>query len=130
MAGTNKGLNKIRQRQDTVDVSRVYTSETVWADFISSVLVTDSTVYAGTPVGLTRFFKGPYHRAFDLRPADPGSPANGRQLPVDTVFPFPHDVLNVQINFIAISFKSAGDITYSYRMIGLDNTRRRPIPTM
>lgn len=120
--GTNKGLNKIRQRQDTVDVSRFTVGNGLGADFISSVLVTDSTVYAGTPVGLTRFQKDHTTEPSICVLQILGVQQNGRQLPVDTVFSFPHDVLNVQINFTAISFKSAGDITYSYRMIGLDNT--------
>ncbi len=36
----------------------------------------------------------------------------------NSIYSFPHNALNIQIDFTAISFKSAGDITYYYQLEG------------
>jgi ligand-binding sensor domain-containing protein len=126
-AGTNKGLNRIELRGEKLNITRFTSANGLDADFINTVLATDSSVYVGTATGLTIFNKSVLSEksVCILNILQVGQ--NNRKLKKDSSYIFPYNALNIQIDFTAISFKSAGDITYSYQMEGLDqmpNTTR------
>ena len=119
--GTNSGLNRIDITKQKPTIIRFTSANGLGADFINSVLATDSDVYVGTSAGLTIFRKNiqSEQSVCILHILDVSE--NNKTLKNDSSFTFAHDALNIQIRFTAISFKSAGDITYYYRLQGLEN---------
>lgn len=118
--GTSKGLNRIETGKETAVITRFTSANGLGADFINAVVATDSNIYVGTAAGLTVFSKKILTEKSVCLLHILQVSENNKQLKKDSVYLFPHDALNIQIDFTAISFKSAGDITYSYRLQGLD----------
>jgi ligand-binding sensor domain-containing protein/two-component sensor histidine kinase len=119
--GTNKGLNKIETGKEKAAVTRFTSANGLGADFINAVLATDSDVYVGTAAGLTVFKKNVLTEKSVCILHILQVSQNNRQLKKDIAYSFPYNVLNIQIDFTAISFKSAGDITYHYQLKGLND---------
>jgi ligand-binding sensor domain-containing protein/two-component sensor histidine kinase len=118
--GTNKGLNRIETGKEKLAITRFTSADGLGADFINAVLATDSNIYVGSAAGLTIFNKSILTEKsvciFHILQVS----ENNKRLKEDSSFSFPHNALNIQIDFTAISFKSAGDITYYYKLEGLD----------
>ncbi|MFI5132438.1 MAG: histidine kinase [Chitinophagales bacterium] len=120
--GTNKGLNRIETGKEKMVITRVTSANGLGADFIDAVLATDSIVYVGTAAGLTIFNKKILTEKSICLLHILQVSENNVKLKKDNSYTFPHNALNMKIDFTAISFKSAGDITYSYQLQGLDQT--------
>jgi hypothetical protein len=118
--GTNNGLNKIEMGNKKVAVTRFTSANGLGADFINAVLATDSNVYVGTAAGLTIFSKNILTEKSVCILHILQVSENGNALKKDSSYSFPYNALNIQIDFTAISFKAAGDITYYYKLKGLD----------
>jgi hypothetical protein len=119
--GTNKGLNRIETEKKQIVITRITSANGLGADFINAILLTDSNIYAGTSAGLTIFSKNIFTEEsvcmFHIMQVS----ENNKKLKKDSVYSFPYNALNIQIDFTAISFKSAGDITYYYQLKGLND---------
>jgi Histidine kinase/Y_Y_Y domain/Two component regulator propeller len=120
--GTNKGLNRIETWKEKMTITRFTSANGLGADFINAVSATDSNVYVGTAAGLTIFNKRILTEKSVCVLHILQVFANNKKLKKETDYSFPFNVLNIQIDFTAISFKSAGDITYYYQLEGLDKT--------
>lgn len=118
--GTDKGLNRIEFRGNDISVMRLTSANGLGADFINAIIATDSNVYVGTTAGVTLFTKNiqAEHSVCMLHIL--GVTANNKPLDKDSSYSFPYNTLNIRVDFTAISFKSAGDITYYYQLKGLD----------
>lgn len=118
--GTNKGLNRIIIHPDSTRVTTFTTANGLSADFVSSLFIHENTVYVGSPNGLTYFNKYTTETksicVLHIIQVSEGS----KQLGLDSLYTFPHNALNIKIDFTAISFKSAGDNKYFYQLVGLD----------
>jgi len=119
--GTNNGLNRIETGTDHPNITRFTSANGLSADFINAVIATDSTVCVGTAAGLTIFNKNILTEKSVCILHVLQVSENNNKLKSDSVYTFPHNALNIQVDFSAISFKSAGDITYYYQLKGLDN---------
>jgi two-component sensor histidine kinase len=119
--GTSNGLNRIETGQEKTNITRFTSANGLGADFINSVLTTDSDVYVGTAAGLTTFSKNILAEKSVCMLNILEVLVNGKQLKKAGNYEFPYNTLNIQIDFTAVSLKSAGDITYYYQMEGLDN---------
>jgi hypothetical protein len=119
--GTNNGLNRIDLEKENPSITRFTSANGLAADFINAVLATDSSMCVGTAGGLTIFPKNLLtERSVCILHVLQVS-ENGVKLEPADSYSFSHDALNIQIDFTAISYKSAGDITYSYQLGGLDD---------
>jgi Histidine kinase/Y_Y_Y domain/Two component regulator propeller len=119
--GTNKGLNRIETRKEKVTIKRFTSANGLGADFINAVIAGDSNVYVGTAAGLTIFNKNILTEKSVCILHILQISENNRPLKKSNNYSFPYNVLNIQIDFTAISFKSAGDITYYYQLKGLND---------
>ncbi|MFN8250537.1 MAG: histidine kinase [Ferruginibacter sp.] len=127
-AGTNKGLNKIDISQPAFPVIKYSSSDGLPSDIINAVYAEDSIVYVGSPAGLTSFNENKISASsvcklniLDITVA--GQPFDS------SMSRLPHKQNNIRFEFVAISLKSAGDITYFYKLNGLGNEWRQTTQT-
>jgi ligand-binding sensor domain-containing protein len=121
--GTDKGLNKIDISKPPYKILINYTTTDGLASNMINAVYTDSNMlYVGTPEGLTFFdeTKIVNDSTCDMRIL--GISVSGKEQPWDSSkIILHHKDNNIRFDFVGLSFKSAGDITYSYRLVGLDN---------
>ncbi len=120
--GTSKGINRIIPRNGNWDITTVTTANGLAANFINTIYVQNNIVYAGTSAGLTYFNKNTLSEKSICRLHITGVSAGNHTLKIDSTLLFPHNILNIKIEFTAISFKSAGDIRYYHRLKGLEDS--------
>ncbi|ASZ13125.1 histidine kinase [Chitinophaga pendula] len=129
--GTEKGLDWLKIINDSIHVVKYTAADGLISNAINAIVVKGDTVYAGTPEGLTYFDKRNhnFHSRCDLKIMDVS--ANGKHISLKDLTRLTYGNNQVRINFTAISFKSAGDIRYMYRLKGLDSswqmTRQRQL---
>jgi hypothetical protein len=92
------------------------------SDMINTVYVEGSEVYIGTPEGLTYFDERSISRRSACNLRITGITVSEKTRPEDTTsFILPHKDNNISVSYAGISFKSAGNISYRYRLLGLDS---------
>ncbi len=125
--GTDKGLNKIDISKPPYKILINYTTADGLASNMINAVYTDSNmVYVGSPEGLTFFDESKIinDSRCDLRIL--GLTISGKEIQWDnSKITLSHKDNNIRFDFVALSFKSAGDITYYYRLIGLDNNWKK-----
>ncbi len=120
--GTNKGLNKIDFRTGNHRIIKYGVVDGLPSDIINAVYVSGNQVYVGSPAGLTHFDEDKIasNSICNIQlletTVDPSAKRNGEQYILD----FRHS--NIDFKYVAISFRSAGEILYYYRLNGLDET--------
>jgi sensor histidine kinase YesM/ligand-binding sensor domain-containing protein len=121
--GTDRGLNKINIADTTCPVVMRYTTaDGLASDMIHAVFVNDDKVYVGTPRGVTFFDekKVANDSRCDLRIL--GITVSGKERQYDSSKLFlAHKNNNIRFDFVGLSYKSAGDIIYSYKLSGIDD---------
>jgi ligand-binding sensor domain-containing protein len=123
--GTDRGLNAIGLDKPGYPITRYTFNDGLGSDIVNVVLQDSSVVYVGTPAGLSYFDQSKAVTREGCRLYLLSVLNNGKDRTADTaalVVPFADR--NVQFGFAAISYRSVGDITYRYRMIGLDSVWR------
>jgi ligand-binding sensor domain-containing protein len=123
--GTDKGLNRVELDKPGYSVTPYTLKDGLSSDLINSLYVDGTTIYAGTDNGLSFFDKE--------RPAG-SEPCllyllslnnSGLERIRDTAnLEVPYTDKRVRFEFVALSYRSAGEVTYRYRMIGLDTVWR------
>jgi ligand-binding sensor domain-containing protein len=120
--GTDKGLNRITRSGNGYSIMSLTSLDGLNSDIINTVYVEGSNVFAGTAEGMTCFDANKIARRSGCRLQITGITLSDRELAFDTNnFVLPHKDNDIQFDFVGISFKSAGNITYRYRLNGLDN---------
>ena len=121
--GTDKGLNKVEKKAGGYVVSEKFTvDDGLGNDVINTVFADGNMVYVGTPVGLTYFdeTKVSHHSICYLHMMD--IIVSGKHISPAAVAPvLRHRDNNIRFEFAGISFLSAGNIRYKFRLLGLDN---------
>jgi ligand-binding sensor domain-containing protein len=118
--GTDKGLNRMQVNKKGVQVTNYTMYDGLCSNIIETIYVDSTVVYAGTQKGLSYFNpdKISFSSSCDL--LFTGLYVSGKYMAYDsTDFSLPHKNNDIQFEFAGISFKSAGDITYRYRLLGL-----------
>ncbi|HVS95502.1 MAG TPA: histidine kinase, partial [Puia sp.] len=120
--GTDKGLNRIRLDRPGYPISCLTSRDGLSSDVVNSIYAIGSTVFVGTSAGLTYFDETKVQPGDECSLVLTAAISAGRDRIGDTA----HLVLPVGENrlrfeYAGISYRSAGDITYRYRMIGLDS---------
>jgi signal transduction histidine kinase len=126
--GTDKGLNKIDINKASYPIHRYSVADGLPSNIINAIYVDSLRVYVGSPAGLTYFDErevSNFSRC-DLRILDIA--VSGRSQLLQSTYELGYNDNNLRIEFAGISFKSAGDILYRYRLQGLkdswDSTRQ------
>ena len=123
--GTDKGLNKISIFDSTFRLISYAVEDGLSSDIVNAVYADASGVYVGTPVGLNYFDENTISKRSICNLRVTGINISGTEFPVDsTDFILKHDANNIRFQFVGISFKSAGKISYRYRLLGLDTIWR------
>jgi ligand-binding sensor domain-containing protein len=118
--GTNKGLNKVIQQKNGDWKIETYTvKDGIVSNDINEIVAQNGKIWLGTGNGLSYFEKQKlnktskppkvYITSFKVAEKDTAA-KNGYQ--------FPYDHNNIAIEFIGLSYRSQGDITYRYRLRG------------
>ncbi|MEO5562267.1 MAG: histidine kinase, partial [Chitinophagaceae bacterium] len=121
--GTDKGLNKITRYGNNYRVTKFTTADGLNADIINAVLVDNGVVYVGTPGGVTYFNENKISQNSNCDLRITGINSSDRVWNFDTTnFLLRHRDNNIRVEFVGLSYKSAGDIVYKYRLVGLDSS--------
>ncbi len=119
--GTSKGLNRIENAGGPETITRITSANGLPSNLINAIYVVGENVYIGSPSGITYFEKKILLEKSICLLHIQHVLLNGVKLKKDSYYTFPRNTPNIQINFTAISFKSAGDISYYYRLTGLED---------
>jgi ligand-binding sensor domain-containing protein len=123
--GTDKGLNAVQLDRPGYPVTRYTSNEGLGSDMVNYLYSSDSMMYAGTTAGLT-FFKanavmtGEPCRLQLLRLINSGAD----RLADTGNLSLSYRAKDIRFEFVAISYRSAGNIRYRYRLLGLDSNWR------
>ncbi len=120
--GTDRGLNRIEWHKGRYNITTFASGNGLMSDIINAVHVEDSQVYVGTAAGLTTFDANKITLNSYCKLRMTGIQASGRAWATDTAgFTLPPTNNAIRFDFVGISYKSAGDITYRYRLVGLND---------
>jgi ligand-binding sensor domain-containing protein len=120
--GTEKGLNRIIETDGNYKITKYSASDGLIDNSISTVLVQGNSVFVGTPLGISHFEQdkvSTYSTCY-LQITAIRSPKHLWQHDT-TGLDFGHWENDIRFEFVGISFKSAGEITYRYRLKGLND---------
>ncbi|HKB43009.1 MAG TPA: histidine kinase, partial [Chitinophagaceae bacterium] len=123
--GTEKGLNRIEISAQRYKITRFTMSDGLPSNIINAIATKGNKVFVGTPKGLTYFEvdKISQTSACDLQLT--GIYIVNKYWAYDsTGFSLPHKDNDIRFEFSGISFKSAGEMTYKYRLLGLQTEWR------
>ena len=120
--GTDKGLNKVELGKPGYPVTRYTSNEGLGSDIVNTVYVDSPTVYVGTAAGLSFFDEGKTSITADCRLMWLGLINSGHDRIADTAgLRLTYTDNNIRFEYVGISYKSAGNIQYKYRLLGLDS---------
>lgn len=121
--GTDKGLNRIELDKPGYPVTKYTGRDGLASDMVNTVLVDSTMVYVGTSAGLSYFNEKKLMTGEECRLYLLSLMNSGRERVADTAnLIIPYTDKRIRFEFAGISYRSAGDITYRYRMAGLDST--------
>jgi ligand-binding sensor domain-containing protein len=123
-AATNKGLSKITiSSKDpfVYEVSKFTTEDGLASNEINDVLKANGKIWVATNKGVS-FFNPlyPYKTSTELPVYINRISINERDTALQGKYALEYDQNNIRINFIALGYKNAGQLSYRYKMIGLD----------
>lgn len=118
--GTKKGINKIDISDPHFPIVHFSVSDGLISDIINAIYVEDSMVYVGTASGLSIFNENHIYANSKCVLKILSVKVAGNELRDSTINKIAYDQNNISFNFVGISFKSDGNITYEYRLDGLD----------
>jgi hypothetical protein len=120
--GTNKGVNKVDLRANPVTTTKYSSSDGLSADIINAILIDGDNIYIGTPDGIDRFNKRERFPSAQCHLKMQAVYKGGKELPPANYYNLNYKENNIRFDYVAISYKAANDIIYSYRLKGEDTT--------
>ena len=123
--GTDKGLNRIDLRQPVDAIVQYTANDGLGSNVINTIFVDSPMIYVGTPAGLSFFNETKVDSKSGCRFAWLDVSSSGRSRIADSsTLRLPYFENNIRFEYAGISYKSAGKITYRYRLLGLDTVWR------
>lgn len=118
--GTDRGLNKIVFGNGAPSITRYGLTDGLPDEIVYSVYVANDKVYVGTSKGLTFFYEKDISSASFCRLKLLEISVAGKPVTDSLNKTLLQKNTDITFSFAGISFKSAGDILYQYRLEGLD----------
>jgi hypothetical protein len=123
--GTDKGLNRIELSATGYKITRFSMSDGLPSNMINTIAAMGKKVFVGTPMGLTYFEVDKISQASSCDLQVTGIYLANKYWTYDsTDFSLRHKNNDIRFEFSGISFKSAGQIQYQYRLVGLQSDWR------
>ena len=117
---TSKGISKISGNNNQHVVSKITTADGLLSDIVNNIIVENNIVYAATDEGVSYFNKSKLDQPSICRFHLLSVTINNKPMEISNSYIIRGRNKGIKINFVAISYKSAGDISYRYRIKGLD----------
>jgi hypothetical protein len=119
--GTDKGLNRIVFSPKGYQISKFTRGDGLSSNIINAVALDSNIVIIGTPEGINYFNidSVSFRSAINLVIDDVLVSDRHIELSAQSII-LPHKNNNIRFEFAGISFRSSGEITYKYRLVGLD----------
>jgi len=117
--GTNKGLNKLDLSTGNV-LARYSTSDGLLSDNINAVCINDGYIWVASTGGVTFFREQDVNETSMCNLDFQAVRVSGKDILATANPVLRYRDNNISFQFNAISFKSAGQITYRYRLSGLE----------
>lgn len=118
--GTDKGVDHITFTNGKPQISNRLSADGIVSGFVNTIALMGDTVIAGTPEGLFLFSKEDVSSHSQCKLVLEEIISAGKTLDSLSIPDMKYGASNLTIRYTAISFKSAGHITYHYRLKGLD----------
>jgi ligand-binding sensor domain-containing protein len=119
--GTDKGLNKIDLHYPDAPIMQFTATDGLGSNVINTICVDSPMVYVGTPAGLSVFDETRVNNSDRCRLVWLDISSSGQSFLGDSAnLNLSYRQNNIHFEFVAISYKSAGNILYKYRLKGLD----------
>jgi hypothetical protein len=123
--GTDRGLNRIELDRPGYPVTSYTSKDGLGSDIVNTIYADGSMIYVGTPAGLSYFDPAKASRREGCRLYLQSILNGARDITADSArLSIPFDDRSIRLEFVGISYRSVGDITYRYRLIGLDSSWR------
>jgi len=123
-AGTDRGLDKIDIRPGHYAVIAHYGEKDGFdSDIVNAVLIDKDTIYVGTGLGLNRFREAdiPRHAPCLIRLLAITVSGQKKEPGDSSLVLAPHDN-NIRFDYAGISYRSARQMIYKYRLLGLSTS--------
>jgi len=118
--GTEKGLNRIELVRNGPKITRFSMSDGLPSNVINAIATDGKKIFVGTPKGLTYFEVDKISQSSTCDLQLTGIYLANKYWAYDsTDFSLSHKNNDIRFEFSGISFKSAGEMKYQYRMLGL-----------
>jgi hypothetical protein len=123
--GTDKGLNRIEVSATGHEFTRFSMSDGLPSNMINAIATKGKKVFVGTPMGLTYFEADKISQQSYCDLQLTGIYLANKYWTYDsTGFSLRHKKNDIRFEFSGISFKSAGEMYYQYRLLGLQSDWR------
>jgi ligand-binding sensor domain-containing protein len=120
--GTDKGLNRVELDKPGYPVTRYTSNDGLGSDMINTIFADSTMIYVGTPAGLSYFDETKANTIEGCRLHLLSLISAGRNRMEDTAgLTLPYEKSDIRMEFTAVSYRSAGNIIYKYRLLGLDS---------
>jgi ligand-binding sensor domain-containing protein len=120
---TNNGLNRLTYRNDIPVIERFSTAKGMTSGEINHVIVHNSQVWLATNKGLITFNTSiPENGGAGPPVYITSTKINENEVAGSSSFDLGHDENFISFDFVGLSYKSMGKVTYRYRMLGIDTS--------
>jgi ligand-binding sensor domain-containing protein len=123
--GTDKGLTRVSLNRPGYPMDHYTSQDGLGSEIINTIYTDGPMIYAGTQAGLSFFDETRINFSEGCRLYLLSVQNSGRErLGDSSSLILPYTDKHLRLEFAGISYRSVGDITYQYRMIGLDSAWR------
>ncbi|MBN9380259.1 MAG: histidine kinase [Chitinophagaceae bacterium] len=124
--GTDKGLNKVDIGDPDHPVTSYTAGDGLGSDIINAIYTDSAMVYVGTPAGLSFFNVAQTGNTSGCRLNLLGVINSDKDRKSDTSsLRLSYTGNNIRFEYVGISYRSAGNMSYAYRLLGLDSNWKR-----
>jgi Histidine kinase/Y_Y_Y domain/Two component regulator propeller len=119
--GTNKGICKVNiSTGNNSEVIKYSVSDGLPSNIINAIYIQDSIVWVGSPEGVTFFEEKNISALSICNLKITGVAVSGKPSAIDSGYNLSYRNNNIRFDFAGISFRSGNEITYYYKLSGID----------
>ena len=120
--GTDKGVTRINLKTKPYSITPFTKNDGLLSNQINAIYKDNDTVFVASQDGITYFNVRKVINTSQCNLEITSVLQSSKELALSDDYIFNHKENNFKIEFIGISFKSTGDITYKYNLEGLDSS--------